>query len=281
MQGSVNAEREHEFPASMIAVLTSNHSLYGKLESLKASPDGEVARLVELHVHKPRLLEENGRMGEHIFEAFKFNCGHAGPMYIKYIFQRGDQYVKDMIRKWKDRFLSDFGVHTEYRFYENLMGTTFAGAEIAMDAGIINFDLDRIYHEITREMITIRDKVVKVNETDYESILGDYINKNMGNILVIKDGKVTMEPRGQIVARIVSEDELLQVSKTDFKKYLNELKISSREFEFEMRNKKVLIDDKKGRLTTGWKTAIHVDPAHLYWFRMPASDKFYDDDSGT
>jgi len=40
-----------------------------------------------------------------------------------------------------------------------------------------------------------------------------------------------------------------------------------REFEFDMREKKILVDDKKGRLTTGWKSAISVDPAYLYWFK--------------
>jgi len=50
--------------------------------------------------------------------------------------------------------------------------------------------------------------VVKVNHTDYPSLLGDFINKNMANILVLKDGRTTMEPRGQIVARIVSDESL-------------------------------------------------------------------------
>lgn len=278
VQGSVNAEREHELPASMIALLTSNHSLYGKLETIKATPDGETARLIELQVHKPKFLAENGAMGEYIFDAFRFNFGHAGPMFIKYVFLKGDQYVYDRIDHWKNRFRTDFGIHAEYRFYENLVSSCFTGAEIANEAQIIKFDLDRIYTEVVREMISIRDNVVKVNKTDYESVLGDYINKNMGNILVIKDGKVSMEPRGQIVGRIVSEDSLLQVSKTDFKKYLAERQISSREFEFDMRQKKILIDDKKGRLTTGWKTAIHVDPAYLYWFKMPPPDGFFDGD---
>jgi hypothetical protein len=126
-------------------------------------------------------------------------------------------------------------------------------------------------------MITIRDKVVKVNRTDYPSILGDYVNKNLGNILVLKDGKVAMEPRGQIVGRIVSEDNLMQISKSEFKKYLAERQISSREFEFDMREKKLLIDDKKGRLTTGWKSAVHVDPAYLYWFRTELPEDFFND----
>jgi hypothetical protein len=126
-------------------------------------------------------------------------------------------------------------------------------------------------------MIEIREKVVKVNRTDYPSVLGDFINKNMGNMLVLKDNKVTMEPRGQIVGRIVSEDNLLQISKAEFKKYLAERQISTREFEFEMRAKKILVDDKKGRLTTGWKNAISVDPAYLYWFKTEIPSELIDD----
>jgi len=86
-----------------------------------------------------------------------------------------------------------------------------------------------------------------------------------------------MEPRGQLVGRIVSEEGLLQVSKTEFKKFLSERQVSLREFEFDMREKKILVDDKKGRLTTGWKSAISVDPAYLYWFKTQIPSELFDE----
>ena len=278
MQASVNAEREHEMSASMIATFTTNHTIYGKLEGIKANPDGEAARLIEFHMHRPSLLDKEPRLGKYIFDAFNFNYGHAGPMFIQEVLRRGDNFVLDMVGKWEQRFKSDFGDHVEYRYYENLVAATMTAGEIANLAGATDFALPNIYHEVVRAMIEIKDNVVKVNRTDYPSLLGDFINKNMGNILVIKDSKVTMEPRGQIVARICSDEHLLQISKSEFKKFLAERQISPREFEFEMRNKKVLVDDKKGRLTTGWKSAIQVDPAYLYWFKTEL-DIF--NDSGT
>jgi hypothetical protein len=279
MQSSVNAEREHEMSASLIAILTTNQSAYSKFEGIKANPDGEAARLIEFLIHKPPMLDEAGGsgLGRHIFDAFNFNYGHAGPRLIQEAFRLGDTHIREVMQKWDTRFVKDFGEDVTYRFYQNLISATCMVGEIAVNAGIIKLDVDRVYHEVVREMITIRDKVVKINRTDYPAVLGDYINKNMGNILVLKDGKVTMEPRGQIVGRIVSDENLLQVSKTDFKKYLNERQISSREFEFEMREKNVLVDDKKGRLTTGWKTAIHVDPAYLYWFKTELPEDFFGD----
>jgi len=278
MQASVNAEREYEMSASMIAMFTTNHTIYGKLENIKANPDGEAARLIEFHVHKPSLLEKEGRLGKYIFDAFNYNYGHAGPMFIKEIIRLGDNYVLDHMGKWEEKFISDFGEHTQYRFYQNLIAANFGAAAIANEHEITGYKLDMIYHETVRAMIDIRDNVVKVNRTDYQSLLGDFVNRNMGNILVLKDERVTMEPRGQIVARISSNENLLQVSKSEFKRFLAERQISPREFEFEMRNKKILIDDKKGRLTTGWRSAIQVDPAYLYWFRTEL-DIF--DDKGT
>jgi hypothetical protein len=277
MQGSVNAEREYEMSASLIAMLTNNHSVYGKLDSLKASPDGEAARVIEFLVHRPDLLNKEGRLGKYIFDAFRFNYGHAGPMYIKEVLRGGDNYVLDHIARWDERFEKDFGIYAEYRFYQNLIGATFGGGSIANEHNITGYDLERVYHQTVLAMIEIRDKVVKVNRTDYPSLLGDFINKNMGNILVLKDGKVTMEPRGQIVGRIVSEEGLLQVSKTEFKKFLAERQVSLREFEFDMREKKILVDDKKGRLTTGWKSAIAVDPAYLYWFKTEIPGEWFDE----
>lgn len=277
MQGSVNAEREYEMSASLTAVLTSNHGLYGKLEALKMNPDGEAARLIEFEVFRPRILDHDAKLGEHIFDAFKYNYGHAGPTFIQHIMKQGDNYVLDNIAKWEEKFLTDFGNYAEYRFYKNLVGTNFGGADMANQADITAWQLDRIYHETILKMIEIREKVVKVNRTDYPSVLGDFINKNMGNILVLKDGKVTMEPRGQLVGRIVSEEGLLQVSKTEFKKFLAERKVSSREFEFDMRDKKILVDDKKGRLTTGWKSAISTDPAYLYWFKTEIPNDLFNE----
>jgi hypothetical protein len=178
---------------------------------------------------------------------------------------------------WDEKFTKDFGDDGTYRFYQNLVSTACMSGTMAHNANIINLDISRIYHETVREMITIRDTVVKVNRTDYPSVLSDFLHKNTNSLLVIKGDRVVKEPTNQIVARIVSDENLLQVSKTALKKYLAECQISTREFEFEMRQIGSLIEDKKGRLTTGWKNTIHIDPTYLYWFKTELPDGFFDD----
>jgi hypothetical protein len=279
MQGSINAEREHEMSASMVGIMTTNQSAYNKFELIKATPDGEAARLIEFLIHKPPMLAAEGgaALGKRIFNPFNYNYGHVGPMIIQEGLRLGDSYIEDNLLMWDEKFTKDFGDDGTYRFYQNLMSAACMSGTMAHNANIINLDVSRVYHETVREMITIRDKVVKVNRTDYPSVLSDFLHKNTNSLLVIKEGKVTKEPTNQIVARMSSDENLLQVSKTALKKYLAECQISTREFEFEMRENGSLIEDKKGRLTTGWKSAIHIDPTNLYWFKTQLPDGFFHD----
>lgn len=280
MQASVNAEREHEMSAALIQILTTNESAYNKVEIIKGSPDGETARLIEFLIKKPSALqfEGGGKLGRDIFDTFRTNFGHAGPDYVKAIFKLGDKHIKERMMQWRVKFIADFGDDSTYRFHENLIVASFTGAEIAKDAGIIDLELEHIYKHVVNQMIHIRENVIKINKTDYESILGDYVYKKLDKILVIKGDKATLEPRGPIVARIEVEESMLIVSKSDFKEYLNLLKITPREFEDDMRTNGVLIHDKKARLTTGWKSAVSPVNINAYWFKTPIPTEWLNGD---
>ena len=270
MQGSVNAEREHEQSASLIGMFTTNQSIYNKLESIKASPDGEAARLIEFFVKKPELLggDKGGEFGQRVFDQFRYNYGHAGSRFIKEVFKVGDAFILDTMKYWQLRFRKDFRTgDSAYRFYENLVQANMTAGVIAVNSGIINLDLERVYATVVAEMTHIKDKVITVNKIDYQSILGDFINKNMNNMLVLKESKVAMEPRVQLVARVDTDKSSLQVSRTVFKAYLAERSISSREFETTMRDLGVMEPaDSRVRLTTGWKTSVVLEPVWCYVF---------------
>ena len=253
MQASVNAEREHEMSASLIAIFTSNHSLYDKLTTLKKDPNGEVARLIEISVRKPEAFKDDAALGREIFDSFRFNYGWAGPEFIKASYKVGELEIGKMIDRWCLRFKKDFGDDTAYRFYENLVAAAMTAGEIANDAKITEFDLERIYRVIVGEMIAIRDHVVKVNSIDYESVLSDYINKNQSGILAFLDDKIVMEPRTAFVIRVENDDDIMWVSKTEFDKYLNEMSVSKKEFLYQMKIANIEIAQEKKRMNAGWK----------------------------
>jgi len=255
MQASVNAERDHEMSASLIAIFTSNQSMYDKLSILKKDPNGEVARLIEFSVRKPQAFVDEPTLGKEIFDKFRFNYGWAGREFIFALYKRSDDEIQKMMDKWVDQFRKDFGEDTAYRFYENLIAATMTAGEIAIEAGVVGFDLKKIYNRIVGEMVAIRDNVVKVNVIDYEALIGEFINSHQTGILAFKDNKISMEPRSPLVIRAELDSHLIYISKPEFRKHLAENQVSSREFLYQMKQLGIDIIEKRKKMGTGWKDA--------------------------
>lgn len=272
MQASVNAERDHEMSASLIAIFTSNHSLYDKLSVLKKDPNGEVARLIEFSVKKPQLFKDDATMGREIFDKFRFNYGWAGRDFIFNLYKHSDAEVQHMIEKWVVRFRKDFGEDTAYRFYENTLAASMTAGEIALQARIIDYDLDRIYDRIVSEMIAIRDGVVKVNQVDYAGLVGEFIMKNQTGMLAFKNGNLEMEPRTSLVLRAEMDNNLMFISKPEFRKFLAENMVSSRQIVFELNKIGIKVKEVKKRMGTGWKDAAASTPVMTYAFPLDSFD---------
>jgi len=275
MQASVNAERDHEMSASLIAIFTSNHSLYDKLTTIKKDPNGEVARLIEFSVRKPKVFKSDAQLGKEIFDIFRYNYGWAGPDFIKVLFGYHYADISAMMNNWIIRFKKDFGEDTAYRFYENLIAAAMTAGEIAVKEGIVNYDLDRVYNHIVHEMINIRDNVVKVNSVDYESIIGEFINLNQTGILAFnEDNKHCMEPRTSLVIRVEAASKLIYISKPEFRKFLIDRQVSTREFVYKMKQKGIEVIEKRKKMGAGWKDATAQVNVEAYVF---PSDKFSGD----
>ena len=257
MQASTNAERDYEAPASLIAIMTSNHSIYDKLKTIRSNPNGEAARLIEFPVRRPKAFIDNARLGKEIFDEFNTNYGWAGSKFVKAVYEFGTpEDIKKNLAKWENKFVKDFGNDTAYRFYENLVSVTMTAAEIVNSAEILSVDIERIYNFVVGEMIQIRDEVVKVNNVDYENIMQDYLDANIDNTLSFKEEKIINEPYRAIVARVDWDKDYMYLSKREFDAYLAERVISTKEFVYQMKLTGVEIEvgsNIKQRMNAGWK----------------------------
>ena len=266
MQSSVNAEREHEMSASLISTWTSNHSMYDKLTTYKKDPKGEVARLIEFSVRRPQALVNDPSLGKAMFDPFNYNYGWAGPEFVKAVMKMSDEEVLERIDYWQARFRKHFGIDTTYRFYENLLTACLAAGTILHEAGILSYDLERIYKVVVGEMITIRDKVVKVNHVDYEALIGDFLNTHSNSMLVLNNGNVSMEPRGPLMIRAEVDQNVIYISTMEFNKYLNEMQVSVREFGFQMEQSGYKVSTKRKKLGAGWKSSAGAVNVWTYAF---------------
>lgn len=259
MQSSVDAERETLASFSMICSMTTNHSVIEKLKMIKANPNGEVARVMEFPLRLPKILADNPHLGAEIFDTMRTNYGHAGPEYIQYLMKVGDGYIKKVIEKWHKRFTtSAFGTSTAYRFYENGIACGFAGGQLAMEAGIVQFDLDKVFNHIVMELLKFRDGTAKINDVDYSELVGQYIDRNWQNILMLDEGRVINEPRNALMGRVEKDAEMFYVAKSDLRKFLADFTVSVEELKEGMRQAGIDVQIKKMRLSTGWKSAMGV-----------------------
>ena len=241
----------------------------------KKDPNGEVARLIEISARKPTAFKDDASLGREIFDKFRSNYGWAGPAFIQALYKYTDPDILGMIEKWTLRFKKDFGDDTAYRFYENLVASAMTAGEIAVEADIVKYDLDKIYMIIVGEMINIKDNVVKVNRVDYESLIGEFINTNQTGILAIKDGKVSMEPRSSLVIRAEVDNSIIAISKPAFRKFLSENQVSSREFLYQMQIAGVDVIEKRKKMGSGWKDATGTLNIEAYVF----DTKHFSDDT--
>lgn len=278
MQSSVNAEREHEESASLITFFTSNQSIYDKLQHLKASPDGEMARLIEFTIEKPPQM--TGVMGYETFNRLKSNYGHAGIKFIQHYFKKGEPYVVELIDKWARRFIEIVGDDSAYRFYQSLVASTFAGGELANEAGIINIDLERVFKKVILEIIKLRDETVKLNKTDYPAIVTEFLYQNWAGTLIL-DGpnKVVQLPTSgrPLVARLEAHNNVVYISKSVFKRYMFEQQVSTKEFVTALRNEGLWVDAPRQRLTTGSGLKIETNPIAVVAVKVKADELLKDD----
>ncbi|NBS70719.1 hypothetical protein EBT31_17670 [bacterium] len=146
-----------------------------------------------------------------------------------------------------------------------------------MEAGLINLDLERIFQRVVKEMIELSAKK-KLNNTDFKGLLNEFVNRNVAGFLVMQENRVVTMPRQPLIGRSEVHNQMRYVSKTALRKYLAEVQVSSREFEFALREAKILTYDGKKRLGTGWTDGADVGPVAVYGFASEIPEEILDNE---
>ena len=276
MYSSHNAERDIENQAKLICMMNSNSDLNMLLKVNKANPEGEYARFIQFMFRKPEVFVSNPDEAPRIINPFNKNYGYAGVEYLKAIYELGLDQVAELVEYWGKRFDASYGKHTRYRFYRSFIASSFAGGDIAIRAGIINIDINRVYKIILDDMIYDRDKVGNQN-VDYIEMLNTFMNENIGLFLKV-DGKDVIDAPvyfKEFIGRKEIDTGIVYVNRVALQRYLSDpkRKINVSQFEHNLREAGVLIhDNKKKRLGAYWQKASDVGPVNCYWFKMDVKD---------
>ena len=98
---------------------------------------------------------------------------------------------------------------------------------------------------------------MKSTDTNYQTLIGEFISKNNNSILEIHEGKVIVEPRNQLLIRLDTDKKELCIVKSTFRKYLiEEESVSPKQFIYQMQQLGIDITEKRKKMAGGWKPGL-------------------------
>jgi len=266
MKSSGNELRLNLTSWQTIALCTSNASFYAKLTSFKNSPDGELMRIIEYNIEYTNAIEP--ALAKQMFDhQLMENYGHAGVVYIQFLVNNLE-YCKQLLAHTQAKIDNELQLQPKERFWSAKVASILTGLKIAKQLGLIDWDLKRIYKWATGMVLDLRQEV-KPPATDVVSILGDYLNRNLNNTLIVNgnvDRRTNMhslpiqEPKGgQLLIRYEPDTKKLFFAAKAFRKDCTNSQIDYNDLVKKLKAKGIYVRADTIRLSKGLQiTSMNV-----------------------
>ena len=224
MKASVNEERESQGFWATMMVSTSNSSMIDKLQSMKATSEGELMRLMQYRIDPTNNLDK--AQAKRIFGKLQYNYGLAGETYAQFLVQNLEECT-EMALKIQAKFDVDAAIDTRERFWSGQVASNIAGAMIAKKLGLHDIDVQRVYKWAVSE-VQVMKAATKLSMDDYAAVIGEFLLKYNMNILIINRNSTSksgiaavpiVQPRSSIIVRYEPDTERIMIVRTALKEF--------------------------------------------------------------
>lgn len=225
MKAQTNEMRINNTTWNAITLASANASFYQKMGALKDTPDGESMRLLEYEIKPTNVIDV--ATGKQMFDHQLFeNYGHAGDIYAKYLVTNLEDATQ-LVRDVQARIDKEVNFTTRERFWSAVCACNIAGALMAKNLGLIDWDIGRIYRWMIKMLGEMREEI-KPPESSPITVLGEFLSNYINNSLVVNDevdsrsnmpAMPTSEPKGELVVRYEPDTKRLYVSAKHYKEY--------------------------------------------------------------
>jgi len=275
MQQHANSERINATKWATIVLCSSNASFYDKLSTLKSTPDGEFMRLLEYKIDLTgNLTKEEADV---IFNRLYDNYGHAGVEYAKYLVNDLEAAI-DLVMQVQQKLDKAVGLTNRERFWSAIVACNIAGALIAKDLGIIDFDIKRVYDWIVKELKVMRTEI-KAPTQSQASVIGEFMNSHRAAVLVINgeadkrsgmEQLPILEPKfNDLFVRIEPDNKHIYINAKQFRKYCSDNQITLKDVLTHLQADKAYLGQVKKRLGKGTKIISSSVDAYLFDMNNP------------
>jgi hypothetical protein len=276
LQSQANSVRENLTSWQGISLSSANASFEDKLGTIKDTPDGELMRFLEYEIGYTDAIstEEGKAMFDH---QLRENYGHAGAIYAQYLIGNMEE-VKETIHAVQQRVNKDLNLTQRERFWSAVIACNIAGALVARRIGLIDYDVGRVYKWICKHVKEAQE-TAKVPLDDSSSVIGDYINRHIRNVLVINSGSDArtalpsapiQDPYGELLIRYEPDAKKMYIAARPFKAYCAKYQIDYKNLLKELKVKGILEGASAKRMASGTKLA-NV-PTHAIHLNCAAGD---------
>ena len=268
MRADTNAERANHTIWSTIAVSTGNASVVDKISSLKATSEGEQARIMEYSI---TLVDVPGAKDK--LRNLKDNYGVAGVKFAAELV-RLRRSLRTRVLEMYDKIEKKSKAKAKERFWVWTAACVIVGASIAKDIALHDYDVDAILDWVCGTSISAHRENMQSLTVHSEAVLGEYLNDNFDGILTVDSTRVNAltqssvvrNARMRIAARFEVESNLLFVPKKDFRDYCVRRQVSPAEVTSAKYNEFTFMGAEKKRMASG--TGVVAPPIDTYKFKI-------------
>lgn len=274
MKSSSNELRANLTSWQTIALCSSNHSFYEKLEFLKDSPQGEMMRIIEYSLDYSDAIDTE--LGKKMFDhQLLENFGHAGEIYARYILSEYDE-VKALFATIQQKIDTKLKLSQRERFWSATVAANMTGIYIAVRLGLCDWNIARIFKWACNMILNLRGNIIPPPTAD-KQILGDYIIGRIDNILIVNDGTdrrsklqevPLLEPKRELMIRFEPDTQKVFITANSFRAYCSARSISYREALNKMKKDRLYLGSGLKRMGKGMQfnlppvQALEFDGSH-------------------
>lgn len=283
MKQHENSERSNDTAFQTGLISSSNRSVVDALMSIKAMPDGEMKRILEIVF--PESSVEDATWSRKHFEPLRDNYGHAIEPYAQTLIAHQD-LVKAKLNEIRDRVDKVAEVRNSERFWSLIVALSITGGTIAKKLGLHDIPIKPVF-EYGVNLIKSARESSRERMFDADDFLGAFMGKHFAEILVINGIKPARgfepgpikEPRGALTMRYEPDTKMLFVASNAYQSACSRLKMNYEESLVPYKKSKALIihpdgaSTKRKRLFAGTSANNNTQTSCL-WFDTTKLDSF-------
>jgi hypothetical protein len=282
MKSSENVERTNNTKWATGIICTTNRSLRDDILSIKAMPEGELMRILELRVLKDP--NDDPAWARSHFNRLYSNYGHAATPFIQYVLNNLPEVI-EFVEKVQQKIEQATDMKSHERYWS-------IQAALAISAGIIGrklnlHDIDHrpVMQFVINHIIASRKQNQQLME-EGSDFLGNLLQRRFHEILVIngtKDARTGLEsgpirePRGALTARYEPDTHILCVSSKEYRAECAKWKVNFEESLERYKKSGAFLGMKRKRMSAGTTMDANVN-VHALWFDTTKLDFFNQED---